>query len=241
MASSGGSAGGAVPAWDLPTRLFHWALVFCIVSAWVSYRYAELIGDTLLKWHRWNGYAILLFLTWRLLWGFFGSSTSRFASFVRAPSAIGGYAGALARGNAPQYLGHNPLGSLMILALLLAAAVQGSLGLFAVDETDLTGGALHRLVSEGMNKSLTRWHAWTFYYVLLALAGLHIAINLLYGLVKREPLIAAMITGRKPEAAYVDAPRANIAERTAWRALACLAAAAAIVFGTIAALGGRLL
>jgi cytochrome b len=143
-------------------------------------------------------------------------------------------------GRLPRYLGHNPLGAYMVLALLAAVAVQGSLGLFAVDDNDLTGGPLHRLVSEATNKWATRWHAWSFNYVIVTLAAVHIAANALYGIVKKEPLIRAMITGEKPAGAYEDAAEAAIVARPLARASVCLVIAAAIVAGTILALGGRL-
>ena len=85
----GGSASTAtVRAWDLPTRIFHWALVVCIISAWASFHYAPLIGDPLLKWHRWNGYTVLVLLVFRLLWGFFGGSTSRLSAFLTWPWTV---------------------------------------------------------------------------------------------------------------------------------------------------------
>ncbi len=150
-----------------------------------------------LVWHRWNGLAALTLIVWRVLWGVAGSSTARFTSFMCAPSAALSYARALIGGRLPRYLGHNPLGAYMVLALLAAIAVQGSLGLFAVDDNDLTGGPLYRLVSEATNKWATRWHAWSFNYVIVTLVAIHVTANALYGLVKKEPLIRAMITRRE--------------------------------------------
>lgn len=132
-------AHAGVPAWDLPTRAFHWTLLALIVWAWVSVSFAEALGDTTLVYHRANGLAILTLIVWRILWGFAGSSTSRFTGFVRGPITVASYAGALLRGRAPRYLGHNPMGGLMVLALLATVATIGSLGLFAVDDNDLVG------------------------------------------------------------------------------------------------------
>ena len=70
-----------VAAWDLPTRLFHWSLVTLVVMAYVSRRG----GDAGLVWHKWNGYAILVLIVWRVFWGFTGSSTARFKSFFYWP------------------------------------------------------------------------------------------------------------------------------------------------------------
>ncbi|MCC7253089.1 cytochrome b/b6 domain-containing protein [Hyphomicrobium sp.] len=229
-----------VRAWDLPTRLFHWTLVLLIVSAWVSYEFAEDLGDDTLIWHRANGLAILTLIVWRLLWGIWGSSTARFSGFVRGPAAILAYARRLVGHGAARYLGHNPLGALMVLALLATLAIQGGFGLFATDDNDLVGGPLYRLVDEAQNVRAARMHGFVFNFVLVPLALLHITVNLLYTLVKKEPLIQAMLTGRKPAEPYADASEATIAAHPLLRALVCLVAAATIVLGGILALGGRL-
>lgn len=229
-----------VRVWDLPTRLFHWLLVLTILSAWVSYEYAEDIGDETLVWHRWNGLAVLVLLVWRFLWGFAGSSTARFASFVRGPTAIFGYLKGLATGRSAHYLGHNPAGAAMVLALMGIVAVIAALGLFTTDDNDLVGGPLYRLVSSSWNSWSGHWHEELFDALLLPLIVLHVAANALYGLIKKDPLIPAMITGEKPAADYVDEKDATMVSRPLVRAFLCLVIAKAIVFGAILAVGGRL-
>lgn len=227
-------------AWDLPTRLFHWTLVLLVVSAWASFEFAEDLGDVTLVWHRINGLTILTLLVWRVLWGLWGSSTARFASFVRPPSAVLAYAHSLLAGRGPRYLGHNPLGALMVLVLLATLGTIAGFGLFATDDNDLVGGPLYRLVGEQQNVRAARLHGFVCHFVLLPLLLLHVTVNVLYSLVKKEPLIGAMISGTKPAAPYADAPEATLASHPLPRALACLAAAAVIVLGGILALGGRL-
>lgn len=230
-----------VGAWDLPTRLFHWSLVFCIISAWVSFRYAEAFGDHLLRWHRWNGYTVLVLLVWRLIWGFAGSSTSRFSAFVRWPWAALRYGLDLVSGRDRHFLGHNPLGTYMVLALLAVVGTQAGLGLFTVEHNDSGAyGPLYRLVTEATYKRLSHWHQWAFYWVLLPLIAAHITANILYGAIKKDPLIRAMATGRKPAGNYEDEAEVRLVDRPMLRALACLALAAAIVFGGIVVAGGRL-
>lgn len=230
-----------VAAWDLPTRLFHWTLVLLIVSAWVSYEFAEDLGDVTLVWHRVNGLAALTLIVWRILWGIWGPPSARFASFVRGPAAVLAYAAGILSGSAARYLGHNPLGALMVVALLITVGVQAGFGLFATDDNDLVGGPLYRLVSEHGNERATAWHAFVFNFVLLPLAAVHVAVNLLYTFVKKEPLIPAMVTGRKPAARYADGKDAiPLGGRPLVRAFVCLIAAGVIVFGGILALGGRL-
>lgn len=231
-----------VRAWDLPTRLFHWLLAALVLFAWASWRYSEALGDPTLSYHRWNGHAILVLVVWRLLWGVFGSSTSRFSAWLWWPWTAATYGLRLLRGETPLYLSHNPLGSYMILALLFVVAAQAVLGLMTVEHNDLTAGPLYRLVSEERQKEITAWHVWFFYWVILALVPIHILANFWYGLAKKEPLITAMVTGRKPAADYLDALEADIAGRPMLRALVCLAVAAALVFGIVyGALGGKIL
>ncbi len=229
-----------VHAWDLPTRVFHWTLVTLMAATWVTFYYAEFLQDPTLKWHRWTGYALLVLVTWRLIWGFAGSSTARFSAFVRGPVAAIGYGADLARRRSRHFLGHNPLGAWMVLALLGLVAFQGVIGLFTVEHNDLTAGPLYKLVSEDTQKLLTRWHRLAFDWVILPVIGLHVVANTLYSLIKKDPLIKAMVTGRKPRHDYEDQREAVIVARPILRGMACLLAAAAIVFGTIAALGGKL-
>ena len=113
---------GLQPVWDLPVRLVHWLLAVLIAFSWWT------VHNHHTDWHIWSGCAILTLLLFRLLWGFVGSSTARFASFVRGPRAVADYLRGSWTG-----IGHNPLGALSVIALLVAVAVQVSLGLVAED------------------------------------------------------------------------------------------------------------
>jgi cytochrome b len=230
-----------VRVWDAPTRIFHWLLAALVLLAWASWRYSEALGDATLALHRWNGHAILVLIVFRLLWGFAGSSTSRFSAWLWWPWTAIGYALRLLRGETPLYLSHNPLGSYMILALLGAVGLQAVLGLFTVEHNDVTAGPLYRMLSEERREVVSHWHRWWFYWVILALVPIHVIANLWYGLAKKEPLITAMVTGKKPAADYEDAPEAVLIARPLLRALVCLLLAAALVFGVIFALGGKML
>ena len=124
-----------VRAWDLPTRLFHWALVLLMIGAYVTRMYM-----TDLTWHIWNGYAILVLIVFRVLWGFVGSSTARFSSFVYWPWTCVRYGLDFLLRRPRQFLGHNPLGSLAVLAMLGLIGLQGVLGLMSYDDHDSLGG-----------------------------------------------------------------------------------------------------
>ena len=231
----------SVSAWDLPTRLFHWSLVVLVAFSWFSFQYSEILKDPVLKYHRWAGLLVLTLLVWRLLWGIFGSSTSRFKAFLPGLIKVTSYASAMLSGREPKYLGHNPLGALMIFALLGLLIVQATLGLFSVEHNDLTAGPLYRFISEAGREQATDWHVFLFNTVTLWLIGLHILANVFYALFRGEPLIKAMLTGHKPKRDYADAQKAEIAARPLLRATVLLALSAVIVFGGIWAVGGKFL
>ena len=228
----------SVRAWDLPTRLFHWSLVLLIFCAWLSREFAAKLGDDTLLWHRWNGYAILVLLVFRVIWGFLGSSTSRFSAFIRWPWVALGYLRDLATGKDRHYLGHNPMGSWMIVALLSAVVAQALMGLYLMDDDGNLAGPLKRTVSDDFAIMLGHWHA-KWFNVILLLVAIHILANSAYAIFKKDPLIKAMVTGRKPVDDYLDQKEAVVLANVNLKALGCLVVAAAIVFGGILALGGR--
>lgn len=228
-----------VRVWDWPTRAFHWLLVAAIASAWLSFEFAHALGDNTLVWHRWNGYAILVLVVFRLIWGFAGASTARFSHFVRSPMFVLRYARDFAWGNKRVFLGHNPLGTLMVLALLAGVATQGMLGLFSLEHNEIVAGPLKRLISDDAAALVTKWHVRGF-KILLLLVALHVSANILYGLLAKDPLIRAMVTGRKPLRAYEDEAEAAIPHNVTLRAVVALALALVLVFGGIILAGGRI-
>lgn len=175
-----------VRVWDVPTRLVHWLLVACVAVSWWT-------GETgRLEWHRWSGYLLLALVAFRVYWGFFGSSTARFRQFVRGPRAVANYL----RGAWQVAPGHNPLGALSVLALLVVLAVQVTLGLFAVDVDGIESGPLSEYVSFEAGRIAAKWHGRVF-DALLWLIALHIAAIVYYGLVKKQRLLAAMFHGKR--------------------------------------------
>ena len=210
-----------VQVWDIPTRLFHWLLVLLIAFSWYTGT------EGIMEWHMRSGYAILTLIVFRLLWGLFGSQTARFAQFVKGPKAVLAYARALLTGHPPHPLGHNPLGTLMIIALLLLVGVQASTGLFANDDI-FTDGPLTHLVSKETSDELTVIHK-TVFDLLLAFAAVHIAANLIYRFLLKQDLITPMITGRTTSSAGQAAPRL----RSPLLALVLLCVAAGAVYWVV--------
>lgn len=204
--------------WDLPTRLFHWALVVLIAVQYASGEF----GILSMEWHFRLGYATLALVVFRVLWGFAGSSTSRFAAFVRGPSAVIGYARDALAGRATDVPGHNPLGGWSVLLMLASILVQSLSGLFSSDDLTETGPLAAR-VSDAAVKWMTRVHHINR-WVLLLLIVLHLGAVLLHWVMRRENLVAPMLHGRGRGVA--GAPMRAV---PAWRALVLLALSSAAV------------
>lgn len=217
-----------VLAWDGPTRLFKWALVAAVASAWAS----DEFGASTPQWHVWNGYAVLVLVVFRLLWGFTGGSTARFTRFLASPLATIRYGLDLLRGREGHFLGHNPLGGWMVLVLIGLPALMGLTGLFNADDDRLIiEGPLAATVADATISLAHRLHHWGFELLKIAII-LHVAAVVFHAVVKKERLVPAMVTGRKPARAYADAAAAT--PGSALLALGCLLAAGLIVWGGIA-------
>jgi len=215
-----------IRVWDLPTRLFHWALAACVVGSLVSVN----LGGNAVAWHFRFGYAILTLLLFRLVWGFAGPRYARFASFRPSPSAALAH---LRRGGAkPDRPGHTPLGALSVHAMLLALAFQAATGLFANDAI-MWDGPLRNLVSNATSDWLTGLHKINR-FVLIGLVLLHLVAIGWYTLFKREPLLRPMITGDRefgPATAALAAAADGARERVL--ALAVLAISAGVVWAVV--------
>jgi len=214
-----------IRVWDLPVRVFHWALSALVIVSFVTGQ----IGGNAMQYHEWSGLCILTLVVFRLLWGFAGSRTARFVDFVRGPRAVLRYAGALLRGRSSPHAGHNPLGGWMVLLLLGSLLLQAGTGLFANDDV-MIEGPLAQHVSKDTSDWLTRIHHINF-NVLAVLISLHIAAALSYLLVKRDNLIVPMITGRKPASGVPDAP--DLRGGRVWLAILLLAVSAALVWSLL--------
>jgi cytochrome b len=179
----------SVRIWDLPVRLTHWSFAFLVPAMWWT---AENSQWAL---HKRFGVTLLGLLVFRLLWGFLGTRTARFASFVKGPQAVIAYL----RGNAgaaAAKVGHNPLGALSVLALLGVMLVQVSTGLFAGDPYDGATGPLNPLVGVMTADAITEWHEW-FYWVVIGMVALHLAAIAFYAGVRQNDLVGPMISGSK--------------------------------------------
>ncbi|MFO1169758.1 MAG: cytochrome b/b6 domain-containing protein [Hyphomicrobiaceae bacterium] len=177
-----------VRVWDGGVRIVHWSLVIAVGTALVL---GFLGPKHLLDWHVWAGYTAAALVAFRVIWGFSGTTFARFSTF---PPSIASVRGHLSGRHAPGY-GHNPLGALMVYALLaivLALAVTGLLTLGGV----VRQGPLAAWVSHAAGRSIKESHEWLG-WGMLALVALHIGGVILESVRERENLARAMATGWK--------------------------------------------
>ena len=208
-----------VKLWDLPVRITHWSFVALLPALWWTWKSGEMAT------HRLLGYGMLGLLIFRLFWGFAGSATARFATFVKGPRAVGGYMSRLFANQGEPVIGHNPLGALSVLALLGTLIAQVCLGLFTQDVDGIESGPLTYLVSYDTADAARHWHGLLF-DALLWLVGIHMCAILLYLVVKRDNLVGPMISGHKrwPMSAPPNA------DTPAWRMIAGIVIAVAIAW-----------
>lgn len=178
--------GPRVRVWDLPTRLVHWALAVLVVVAWLT-------GGEQMNIHRYAGYGILGLLIFRLYWGVVGGSTARFSQFVKGPGAVLAYV----RGwrGAPASFGHNPLGALSVLLLVVLLISQVGLGLFAIDINGMESGPFARFVDFETGRQASDLHELNF-RLLQAAVALHLVAIAAYAVFKRRNLVTPMVTGQ---------------------------------------------
>jgi cytochrome b len=178
--------------WDLPLRLFHWLLAVSIAASWAT---AE-AGFDWMQVHFYLGYWTIGLVLFRVLWGFIGPRHARFSSFLGSPAAIFRYLKGLFSGSAVHTVGHNPAGGLMVIVMLLLVALQAGTGLFASDDI-VWSGPYNPAVSGATAERLTSLHHANFNWI-LATVALHILAIAFYGVVKKQNLAVAMLTGMKP-------------------------------------------
>lgn len=170
-------------------RLAHWSFAFLVPALWWS---AE---NSHWAWHKRFGAALLGVLIFRIIWGFIGTRSARFSSFVKGPRAVFAYVTGKS-GKAADAIGHNPIGALSVLALLGFMGVQLGTGLFAGDPFDGATGPLNTWVSVAVADAITRWHRW-FYWALFGMVALHLSAIAFYAVAKQNDLVSPMVSGRK--------------------------------------------
>ena len=191
-----------VLVWDAATRLFHWLVTLFVAAAYVTWQ---------LNWmdfHAWVGKGLLGLLLFRLLWGFFGSETARFSSFVVSPRRAARYLASAFRRSIDREVGHNPAGGWMVLLLLTLLFGESLTGLYvANDVADV--GPLTEITPAGLANAITVLHRLLWNALLVAIA-LHLLAILIYALAKGHNLVLPMLTGKK--SLPMDVPQPQMAD-----------------------------
>lgn len=186
--ASQAAAGGWIKVWDRLVRSLHWLLATAMVTAWTSGHWQPPWFDEV---HHTAGYVAFAIVLIRAAWGFAGGRYARFRQFVRGPASTLAYARQLRAGAEPRYIGHNPLGGWMVLALLLVTAAVSLTGWLYTTEW-LWG-----------YEWLENLHALLAWFVMVLVMA-HLLGVVFTCWRHRENLVAAMLNGRKRAAQAGD-------------------------------------
>lgn len=191
-----------IPVWDIPTRVFHWALAGLLLTSWLTGE-----NEAAAQVHRLSGEVIAGLIVFRVIWGFVGGEHARFAGFLKGPRAVSDHLNHLMRGRAAPTLGHNPLGGVSVLLLLASVSFVVVTGLFSAGDEGPGGPLVGRF-----GWDLSALHEPAF-RILQGLVALHLLGVVVTSIASRDNLAAAMITGfkrRRREAHAVPARRASM-------------------------------
>lgn len=179
-----------IKVWDLLIRIFHWSLVGFFALAYLTEG-----EDEWMTIHSYAGYSILILLVFRLLWGVIGTHNARFSNFITRPKEVLVYLKGLIAGNAKDYIGHNPAGAMMIVALIVSIAITGFSGmaLYATDGHGPLATSFFATWPEGAIKEVHEFFAnFTVFLVVIHVGGVIVS-----SLLHKENLVRAMVTGKK--------------------------------------------
>jgi cytochrome b len=179
-----------VRIWDLPTRLFHWALASCVFLLLIT----GTMGGNAMTWHFRLGYAVMTLLLFRIVWGLVGGHWSQWRRMPLSPRLIGAYL--KGRSDLAHGAGHNPMGSWSVLAMLFTLILQVSTGLVSDDEI-ANAGPLTSLLPGTWVSLATQWHKSPGKWIIVALVALHLLAILWYRWRKGQSLVGPMWHGDK--------------------------------------------
>lgn len=189
-----------VLVWDWPIRLMHWLLAILFTGLIIT---GKSDGDYMAL-HFYFGYSLSAVIIARVIYGFLGSDFAKFKHFIHHPIKVLRYSKALILGNGEGHLGHNPVGGVMVILLLLALTAQWGSGLFSSDEI-FWFGPFYGTVSDELSEQLVAVHH-LLPNVLLAMVALHILAVLYHELRFKERLVAAMLHGKKQPNELIEEP-----------------------------------
>lgn len=179
--------------WDPVTRLWHWILVFAISLAWY---FGKFMSFTTIEWHFYCGYTVLALMAFRFTWGLVGPTPIRLRSLFYSPKNTITYLRTISKRAPSGTPGHNPLGALSVIAILILVTAQAITGLFVESDVFFDSGPLTHTVSKEIVWNMTWWHKFLSNCVLF-IVTLHVSAIFYYWLWKKENLIQPMLTGWK--------------------------------------------
>ena len=179
--------------WDPVTRLWHWVLVLAVGVGW---SFGKFMSFDTIQWHFYLGYLTLGLMFFRYLWGFIGPAPVRYRALLPTPGKLLSYLRHVGQRKPSGTAGHNPLGSLSVILMLLAITAQALTGLFIESEDFFESGPLAGYATEAMVSRFSWWHHLNADFILI-LVVLHVSAILFYLVWKNENLIKPMITGWK--------------------------------------------
>jgi cytochrome b len=167
----------SILVWDIPTRIFHWLLVICFAGAWLTSE-----SERLQMIHYAFGYLACALVLFRLIWGVVGTRYARFAQFLKGPAEMMKHAKGLLSSHSHRTVGHNSVGGIVMVGLMLFILLIGLTGYFSVKEFlgDLMGEAHEAIAS-----------------LALAVVVIHITAAIIMSVLQKENLVKAMVTGKK--------------------------------------------
>lgn len=219
-----------VRIWDLPTRIFHWALASCVVALVVTAK----VGGNAMEWHFRAGYCVLALLVFRIVWGVIGGRWSRFTAFLYSPARVVRYL--RGAGHPDDSVGHSPLGALSVFLLMGVLVAQVASGLLSDDEIAFSG-PLTRFVSNATVGLATSYHKEIGQFLVLGLVGLHILAIIFYVFVRKQTLVMPMVVGDKVLPASTKPSRDDAVSRVAALVVLALSALLAWWVSSLAAAG----
>jgi len=173
--------------WDLPLRLFHWLLAVCVIAGIISGKMEALSV------HQHTGMAVMGLVLFRLIWGFSGSQTARFARFIRPISEVIEILGQIREGRADKRAGHSALGGYAVLYLLGICLVMSVSGAFSTDDVLFEGPFV--VLMPGASPIAETVHSIAEKFLFLGIF-LHLLAMVIYYFRLRKNLVPAMVTGR---------------------------------------------
>lgn len=130
--------------WTLATRVFHWLLALFILLSFIT---SDI--DDFLNYHVIVGYAVLILIFYRIVWGIIGPKFSQFKDFPLSKKNVKEFLSNMFNSE-QKYVGHNPMASYVMISMFLiifliiltgaiAFGIEEGKGIFSSFKTGILG------------------------------------------------------------------------------------------------------